>query len=54
MTTSVGLKISIATPLTLRFGSDGYEPAEIVIQPGQEGRISMQLTPVAAGRSSLL
>jgi hypothetical protein len=54
MTTSVGLKTSIATPLTLRFGSDGYEPAEIVIQPGQEGRISLQLTPVAAGRSSLL
>ncbi|MEQ1751247.1 MAG: hypothetical protein ABL974_17600 [Prosthecobacter sp.] len=54
MTTSVGLKTSIATLLTLRFGSDGYEPAVIVIQPGQEGRIALQLKPAAAGRSSPL
>ncbi len=46
-TSFLKLKTAIAEPLKLRFGSDGYEPAEVVIQPGHEGRIELTLKPVA-------
>lgn len=43
----VSIKTAIAEPLMLRFGSDGYEPADVIIQPGHEGRIELALKPVA-------
>jgi len=46
-TSFLKMKTAIAEPLKLRFGSDGYEPAEVIIQPGHEGRIELVLKPVA-------
>jgi hypothetical protein len=43
----VSIKTAIAEPMRLRFGSDGYEPAEVILQPGHEGRIELVLKPVA-------
>jgi hypothetical protein len=48
----VSLKTAIAEPLKLRFGSDGYEPAEVIIKPGHEGRIELGLKPVAKKSAS--
>lgn len=43
----VSIKTAIAEPLLLRFGSDGYGPADVIIQPGHEGRIELALKPAA-------
>lgn len=48
----VSIKTAIAEPLKLRFGSDGYDPAEVIIQPGHEGRIELGLKPVAEKSAS--
>jgi len=43
----VSIKTAIAEPLLLRFGSDGYEPADVIIKPGHEDRIELALKPVS-------
>lgn len=49
---TIHLKTIIAEPLKLRFGSDGYEPADIVIQPGHVGKIELALKPLTGQPSA--
>lgn len=53
MYSMIGIKTAIAEPLVLCLTSKGYEPGTVIIKPGHEGRIELDLNPVISTPTTL-